>query len=77
MAQQSDTTDPINGLSSLFANEGISKTRRGVTAHVRSDFVQFAALMAFTLATPRLSFLDALSGNRELLQLRIKFQASF
>ncbi len=31
MAQQSDTTNLINGLSSLFANEGILKTRRGVT----------------------------------------------
>lgn len=36
MAQQSDTTDPINGVESLFANEGISKTRQGVSVHGRA-----------------------------------------
>lgn len=65
MAEQSDTTDLINGLVSLFEGEGISKTRRGVTAPVGNHFVQFAALMGFTLAKTRFSFLAAQSGNRE------------
>ena len=50
MAEQSDTIDLINGLVSLFASEGIPKTRRGVTARVTNHFVQIAALMGFTLA---------------------------
>lgn len=50
MAKQSDTTDLINGLVSLFASERISKTRRGVTARVTNHFVQIVALMGFTLA---------------------------
>ena len=50
MAEQSDTSDLINGLVSLFASEGISKTRQGVIVRVRNQFVQIAALMGFTLA---------------------------
>ena len=65
MAKQSDTTDLINGLVSLFASEGISKTRRGVTARVTNHFVQIVALMGFTLAKAWLSYLVAQSGNRE------------
>ena len=65
MTKQSDTTDLINGLVSLFASEGISKTRRGVTARVTNHFVQIAALMGLTLAKTWLSFLGVQSGNRE------------
>ena len=39
MAEQSDTTDLINGLGSLFVSKGISKTRRGVTARPRNHIV--------------------------------------
>ena len=69
MTKQSDTTDLINGLVSLFASEGISKTRRGVTARVTNHFVQIAALMGLINTCQDLTLLSRCAKRKPRILL--------